>query len=1088
MSKPHNLFTVLAAALMLLQTVPPAAGQVLFGSIVGSITDASGAAIPGAAVTVTQIETNESRETLTVDTGSYSLPTVRPGTYKISVRKVGFKVYSIDDVPVTLNTVVRADAALQIGAQNESVEVTSVSAPLQTEKADVHVEFNSRQLADLPQPMRNFEGIVALTPGIAPPVASGGGTNNPSRSFQVTANGTSRSGTNILIDGVSATNPWVQFFVTYAPSVEAIETVNVVTGSSGADQGLTNGASINVQTKSGTNQLHGSLYELNIVSALKARPYFLPAGQGIPKLIENDFGATLGGRIVKNKVFYFGSYEGDYNRLGNVSTNLTIPTAAIRQGNMSASPTPIYDPASGVYDSKGIPSGRIPFAGNIIPANRLNPASAKLVALLPDPNQNVSSTPSNNFYVNTPISNTLTHIDTKFDWVASQKWKFTGRYGYQPYNLSQTAIFGPILAGASNNVAEGYATAYALNLAYVVSPRFVVDANWGRTYAHQILNPPSTDKRLGSDYLGIPGTNLGDLPHAGGMPQFNINNYTGYGFSYTPLQYDDPVYQYSANATWNKGSHTLRFGTNTSRQHMAHFETTPTAFFFNGGATQLGSGGPAANSFNTYADFLLGLPQRYVNSVATNTPITLHTWQHSLYVQDTLQVHRKLTFTVGTAWEYYPVPTRGDRQIESYNFSTNQILLCGIGPNPSNCGITVQKNLFAPRVGIAFRPVEDTVIRAGYSLAPEQINLFRDGLYNYPTRPDFDQIGLSSFDPVGSLTTGIPVQNAPSLSSGVIAPPRGLVLGAIIKPNEKFIRGYTESMNFAVQRDFGHGWVGQAGYVGTLTLHQHTQYNVNYGTLNGGATSQVFFPQGITSAIRVILPYETMRYNSFQAQLNHRFSRGFLFGAAYTRSKWIGTCCDDSGDGGPAISLPQYTYLNRAIMGADRPNNLRLSAVYDLPFRKVAGGWHIQFILSKYSGSPFSALGGNINTPGFTQRAQQVKTDVRYFGKIGPGQSYFDGSAFVAVTAPGVIGNAGFNTLRGPGVTNVDLSMFRDFRVRERLTIQFQAQALNAANTPHFGVPNSNTTSSGYTQITFTTPASRLLDERYLRFGLKARF
>jgi hypothetical protein len=265
----------------------------------------------------------------------------------------------------------------------------------------------------------------------------------------------------------------------------------------------------------------------------------------------------------------------------------------------------------------------------------------------------------------------------------------------------------------------------------------------------------------------------------------------------------------------------------------------------------------------------------------------------------------------------------------------------------------------------------------------------------------------------------------------------------------------------------------------------------------------VFAPQGITAAIVVIEPYETQHYNSLQAQLNHRFdATGLLFGLAYTRSKAIGTCCDDSGDGGPAISLPQYTNLNRALMGSDRPNNLRMRAVYDLPFGKgkpfvnnggplamVTGGWHLQSVFSKYSGSPFSVSGGGaLNTPGFTQRAQQVNPNVATLGNIGPGQSYFDGSAFIALTAPGVIGNAGFNTLRGPGVTNVDMSVFRDFKIKERFTVQFRAEAFNLTNTPHFGTPQGSVTSSSYTQITSTTTASRLTDERYLRFGLKIRF
>jgi Carboxypeptidase regulatory-like domain/TonB-dependent Receptor Plug Domain len=294
--------TVIPAVLLMLSSAGPARAQVLFGSIVGSVTDPSGAAVPAATVTVTQLETNESRESKTNEAGGFTLTTVHAGTYKVVVAKEGFKGYTADNVAVSLNTVVRVDATLQVGAQNQTVEVSAESAALQTDRADVHNEFTTQQLVDLPQPTRQFEGIIALMPGIAPPSASGGGTNNPSKSFQISADGTSRSGTNVLIDGVSATNPWVQFYATYAPSVEAIETVNVVTGSSGADQGLTNGASINVQTKSGTNDLHGSLYEYNVSSALKARPYFLPASQGIPKLIENDLGATLGGRIIKNKL------------------------------------------------------------------------------------------------------------------------------------------------------------------------------------------------------------------------------------------------------------------------------------------------------------------------------------------------------------------------------------------------------------------------------------------------------------------------------------------------------------------------------------------------------------------------------------------------------------------------------------------------------------------------------------------------------------------------------------------------------------------------------------------------------------------
>jgi hypothetical protein len=1112
------IFSAVVPALALLLSAHPASAQLVFGSIVGNVTDATGAAVPGATVTVTQLETNETRETKTNDAGGYLLSTIHTGTYTVSVAKAGFKGFKVDPVVVAVSAEVRVDATLEVGAQNQSVEVTSQTTALQTDRVDTHTEFTDVQMTNLPQPTRTFEGIVVMSPGVAPPSASSGGNNNPSKSYSIEANGTSIKGTTVLIDGINATFPWVQSNASYAPSAEAIEMVNIVTGSSGGDMALTNGASVTVQTKSGTNSLHGEAYEYNISNEFEARSFFLPANQRNPKLIENDTGGTLGGRIVRNKLFYFGSYEGDFIRQGVANSTVTIPTDAIRSGNMSASSTPIYDPATGTYNAAGIPIGRTPFPGNIIPANRINQASAKLVALLPEPNQPSASAsaPSNNYFVNQPTSNTLQHIDTKIDWVASNKWKFTGRYGYMPYNITEPLVFGPILGGTSNNEFQfGHSTAVAIATTYIASPTFVIDTNWGYTRAYMVLNPPNADQRLGSDYLGIPGTNIGELPHAGGMPQFSVSNYTGYGYDYSPLQYDDPIFQYVANATKIKGAHNIRFGFNISQQHMNHFETAPTGFTFNGGATQCGSlcaSNPSATAYNSYADFLLGLPQTMSNSFEPTPLITLRTWDWSFYVQDQWNVSKKLSITYGTRWEYYPVPGRvpsqaqGSSGIEAYDFQTNQIELCGVSPNNSTCGITVQKDLFAPRIGIAFRPTENLVIRAGYSLNPEQQNIFRDGLYTYPVRLDFTTNGLSTYDPAGSLTTGIPVQAAPNIVNGAVSLPVGanFAQAALLPQNKEFTRGYTQTDNFTIQKSFGHGWIASAGYVGSLTIHQHTRYNINYGTLNGGVTSQPFYQSnGVTGSVIEILPYETQHYNSLQSTLSHRFSHGFLWTTNYTRSKQIGTCCDEDGDstGGPQIQVPQYTNLNRALEPSDRPNNFNSSVVYELPFGKgkqflsdgalsaVTGGWQLNSIFTHYSGTPFSASGGTaLNTPGFTQRAEQVLQNVQYYGNEGPGQLYFNTAAFQAVTAAGVIGNAGYDTLRGPGATKLDLGLFRTFRIKERVSIMFRAEALNATNTPAFGTPQGSTTSPTFGQITGTANVARLVDARYLRLGLKIKF
>jgi hypothetical protein len=447
-----------------------------------------------------------------------------------------------------------------------------------------------------------------------------------------------------------------------------------------------------------------------------------------------------------------------------------------------------------------------------------------------------------------------------------------------------------------------------------------------------------------------------------------------------------------------------------------------------------------------------------------------------------------------------------------FNLATAKITVCGVAGNPRDCGISVSKRLLAPRIGIAYRPTEKFVIRAGFSLSPEQINMYRDGIYSFPARLDFAANGLSTYNPVGTLTAGIPTQPAVNISSGTLPIPAGLNFGfqgAILPQN--FIRGYTESWNFSLQRDLGHGWTAQVGYVGTHTVHQHTRYNINYGQVGGGSASQPLFGLGITGSMNEILPYEAMHYNSLQASAQRRFANGLTFQAAYTRSKWVGLCCDDSGDGGPAIPIPQYSFLNRSLMGGDRPDNLRMTAIYELPFGKgkallsqnrvasaLAGGWQLNGAFSAYSGPPFtvSSSATALNAPGSSQRADQVKANVQMTGDIA---SWFDPLAFAPVTTAR-FGTAGFNILRGPGVVNLDLSLFRAFKVNERFSVQFRAEALNATNTPHFSNPAANVSNmslkadgtvnslGGFTQITGTSAASRLTDERFLRLGLRIAF
>jgi hypothetical protein len=1098
---------VIAAMLSLLGELKGNA-QVLYGSIVGTVTDASGSLVSGANVKAVQTETNETRTTTTNQSGVYTLSTLPAGTYIVRVSKSGFETFEAKDIALTMNATARVDAALAVGSQTQTVSVSANSAELETDRVDVHANISSTDLQELPQPTRTYEGLLGLLPGVAPPNpqwAGGGGTNNPDRSMIINVDGTSASGTAVSVDGVSALNAWVQFYSTAVPSSDAIETVNVVTASSGADQGVMNGGAVRLQIKSGTNNLHGSAYWTNIISALKAKPYFMPEGGVKPKYIDNDAGATLGGPILKNKLFFFGSYEGDFLRQGQ-GGYYTLPTPQMAQGILASS-TPIYDPATGNPDG----SGRTPFAkdanGNyIIPNNRIASASSILLSNLPTGVQN--GVYANNIYINTPYLYDLQKIDTKVDWDTTSKLRLTGRYSAYPYKQTQPPAFGPIL-GSSGAGVDQNGNIYQLEgmATYVASPKLVIDALFGLTNVTQLATPPDSTVLYGQQTLKIPGTNLGPMPSAGGVPDFNFSGgLNGFGANYPALSYKDPVFQYTGNVTWLKGNHNIRFGIDVSQQHMNHQEVTPTYFNFSGGNTSLycpssttGCTSYAANEFNSFADFLLGVSSQASNSELTENWVTMRTWMFAPYISDTWQVNRKLTLYAGTGWDYLPVPKRADRGIEYYDPSTNVYEFCGLGGVSGTCGMTVQKDLFAPRAGAAYRLTDKTVLRGGYSLAPEQVNMARDGLYNYPATITQTLNATNSYTAATTLTQGLPTLTAPNISSGSLTLPSDI---AVNTPAKNFIRGYTESYNATVQRELGWGLLAQVGYVGTLSIHQHTEGDINYGQVGGGQASEPLYQKfGVTAPIKETLPLEHMNYKSLQAQIQKKMDNGLQFMASYTLSRWMGTCCDSDADGDLQIPIPQYSYLNWALMPSDRTNNFELTSIYQLPFGKgkkyatdgvasaIAGGWQTNWVLSRYSGSPFSvtAPGNSLNAPLSNQMANQVKPNVAIYGGHTATSPYFDTTAFAPVTQA-AFGTAGWDSVRGPGYVNLDMSVFRTFSLWERVKMQFRGEALNALNHPNFGNPDSGVTDSNFGIISSTNAGSRLIAERYLRFGLKFTF
>src|SRR5713226_6083454 len=454
-----------------------AKAQVLYGSIVGNVKDPSGGAVINATVTITHKQTNQSRQAVTNESGAYAFSTVPSGSYSVTMTAAGFTAFAAEQVVVMTNNVTRVDATLKVGAVSEVVQVTAEAATLQTDRPDVRAEITSSDLENIPMAVdRNYQGLFVTIPGFSPPDQAHSVPSNPSRAMTFNVNGVSRSSNNTCIDGASGTNVWLPHMTSYVPAAEAIEAVNVVTNSFDAEIGLAGGAAINVQIKSGTNARHGSAFLYHNDAAENAKLWITPAGQRSPKKIHNQFGGTLGGPIKRDKLFFFASFESNVERLHDARI-ATIPTMAIRQGDMSASSRPVYDPLSGELDG----SLRLPFPGNIVPGSRIDPVAQKIVKLFPAP---TFPDLTENYYASAPYRFDRNALDTKINWTASPKlstYARVSRMGFSTHNKQYFGdeLGGPPIHGGNPGSGFGYTWSTTLAATYVATTRLVIDAYFG---------------------------------------------------------------------------------------------------------------------------------------------------------------------------------------------------------------------------------------------------------------------------------------------------------------------------------------------------------------------------------------------------------------------------------------------------------------------------------------------------------------------------------------------------------------------------------------------------------------------------------
>jgi hypothetical protein len=1065
--------------------IPAANGQAVTGSLLGVVTDASGSAAPNAKVVIVETNTGIQRSAITNQTGFYSFPGLESGTYSVSVELAGFRRVTRTDTKVFVNTTVRADFVLEPGVVNQAIDVIASATDLQTDRADTGRIIETKQVQDLPLPFgRNFQGLLNLVPGAGRAFRPNSEFYNAQDSLSSRVNGQSYFSNNVQLEGIDNNFRTGQLTVVIPP-IEAVETVDVSTSNYEAELGRAGGAVTNVTLRSGTNELHGSVFEFNRVSLLAARNVF---AQSKAPSTYNLYGFTLGGPIRKNRTFIFGDYQGIKDRRGDVFL-ATIPTLEFRNGDLSGSSTIIYDPRTGTPDGRG----REPFAGNQIPANRISPIARRILALVPPPTFTGFQT---NFQKNTVRRKDSDSFDVKLDHLFTDRDRFFVRYSFQKAAIEDPPLFGLAGGGGKSFAGSGSQLSQngALNYTHIFSPAFIMELRAGVNRHRNDANNADLDTNA-SAAIGIPGINIS--PVTGGLTTINVDGFSnplvGYSAS-LPWKKAETAFNFVGNWTVISGNHTVKWGADVRRMRDDNFQNQtfgPRGVFqFTAGPTALN--GNANTSFaNAFASFLLDAPNSIGRDLSDFFPAARQTAVFS-YIQDKWQVLPKLTLDIGLRHELWPPPTpRLPGGFSNYDPANNTLLVAGVGSVPMNLGRKTYWNELAPRFGLAYRFNQKTVFRAGYGISIIPLDDPSNNVtYNFPVRQTNSFPAPNSFSTGGSMAAGLPPpQEAVIPADGIIrnAPDQAYTFQA---SNVK--EGYAQSWNVSAQRALPASFTMDVAYVGVHGIRVPVRRDVNAALTPGsGSAGQPLFQRFGRRASAVDLYYPTSTiYHSLQVKFDHRFTGGFMLTTAYTYGKAIDLATDHG-----TLQIPIYPSLNRARSNSDITHVFVQSYIYELPFgpnrrwlrsgpaRWILGNWQVNGIFTAQTGTPldFTFSSTTLNAPGNINRPNVTGTPT-IFGDVGRNALWFEVSRF-STPAVATFGNVGRNVLTGPGLVNLDLSIFRKFVITERVRAEFRFESFNFTNTPHFNNPGTVFGNPNFGQVT-TAQA----DQRSIQFGLKLSF
>jgi hypothetical protein len=1114
---------------MWLALVAPAAlfGQGDLATVTGVVTDSSKAVILGATVTIRNTETNLSNSITTNEDGYFTITQLPPGQYELTATKPGFNTYLESRLVLETGQQLRNDIELKIGAVSETVSVTAEVAPLNTQDGAIKgAVVVQQEIQDVPLDGRDFTDIAFLVPGVVPNAQGGAGSN-------MSVNGARGDNTGYRIDGFDDRNPRGAA-AQLRPNIDALEEFKMETTGFSAQYGKMAGGIMNMVLKSGTNRLHGTLFEYVRNDMFDARSFFDPVK--LP-LHRNQYGGTLTGPLLlpklyngHNRTFFMLSFEGYHQTAGQTNLN-NVPTAAERAGDFSQAVK-----ATGAHIQIKDPlASNAAFPGGIIPPSRFHPVALKVLPYYPAPNYVGVGL---NYQATETVTEDWQSILGKADHRFSSNDSLSVRYGYR-WNPKTTPWAGTNLGGFGNMVHDNRSMG-GVTYVHMFSPSLINELRAGVSRNAQKEHIDNSAGQPTAEQLGMGGSTTD--PMAAGFPKMNITNYATVGFgAQQPVQYFVTDYQMGDVLTWIKGRHILKFGVDVSIDHFNQpfYNNQRGTFTANGVWTGAGT---AANG-DAFADFMLGLLNAStITQVPTRNYMRWTNW--GAFVNDDFRITPTLTLNLGLRYEIDPTPH--DKYDRWANFvpSLNKVIIASDKTLPNLSDLVKQGGLtdqqvglardyglpnslvftnykdFAPRFGFAWRPLggHRTVLRGGYGwfYSGFVLNQMRQDMgtsFPFSTNLSLSRVAANP----AALTLANPWPVAMATLAGTNAP-QGFQVHA---PH-----GYAQNYNLTLERDIGRGDVLEIGYVGSKGTHLGRQYDINLPV----RSIAWYMPNG-TNFPRPYNPWGTIKYYDFgsnsiynagQIMFRRRASGGLFYRLAYTYAKSIDGASQLTGasDGGYGGALdPRNLRLERGRSDFDRGHVFTAIFTYALPVGRgkfllrdtgkamngMFGGWQLSGTITAYTGQPFTVEDSSISANlGQSDRPNRLAKGAygTGTGKRGLDYPWYDPNAFVPTAEcasrtncspdkygflPFAPGNSGRNILDGPGTFYVNTTLFKNFRLAERRSIQARAEVFNIFNHPNFVIPNRNYNETSAGIISDVQGAGRG-GPRTMQFALKYIF